>query len=427
MKLNPESFNGKIWLLIIDKVIIGALIGVALLIYENIKTNEERAYIEKREEIQLSIKQAELKKQFIPIVLDTSKNVRERVHSLISLVQTKSIDPYGAISLAGNILENSKLDNSGYLQWKEHPDLRYLLYELYEIAPNALPELLEKYLTEYAFHLKDFYASQQSGDAVLSLAKNAETGLWIKLLRYALERNPSSFKKLNERDFLVEHLETFDNITPTVSQDEALIWTTTEILGLKIIGSLELIAINKSRPQETEFIVQQLKLDKNAIDYQLNSILFHLILHKRAILSKEISKTAFDLIDSQKKTIEKRTLHFEKQNPERDLFFKASEYLIWSCSFAQIDSVMEPIILPEIEKFIEYMKSTDLREHERVNSPFERTLIESRITSNSAWGLAPSALSKETLNRLFEINDETLDAFNILDLKDKWKKAHNTR
>jgi len=421
MLVDPNSFKGKIWLLVVDKVIIGALIGFVLLSYSVIKTNEERSYIEKREEIQLSIKQAELKKQFLPIVLDNSKNVRERVHSLISLIQTNSIDSYGAISLAGDILEDSKLNPSGYLEWEKHPDLRYLKYELYKIAPDALPGLLDKYLTEYAYHLEDFHHSQQGDNTTLSLAKNAETGLWIDLLRYALNKDPNSFEDLNNRKFLVNHLESFDAITPTISDDEAILWSNSNILGLKLIGIIELLQKKQESEKDIQFLIKHLGRKNDDTDYFLNSILFDLI-HNRAILSKDISNVALKIIIDHKETVENQLHHFRKGDPRITLFYKASNYLIWSCKFSQIDSAIEKPILSELEQFVKTIKKAEVDKLDRVNSPLERVLLETRITSNSAMGLPPSETSRELLDNLFMMNDPLLDAYNILDLKVKWQR-----
>ena len=43
-KVNPESFQAKLYLLLLDKVVIGALIAVAFVTYDRGKTQELRNY-----------------------------------------------------------------------------------------------------------------------------------------------------------------------------------------------------------------------------------------------------------------------------------------------------------------------------------------------------------------------------------------------
>src|SRR5258708_547017 len=109
-KIDPETFRGKVYLLVIDKVVIGALIAIALLVYDQWKTREIQRYTTAQEEVQLSFRRAEYVKQLVPIVLDDTKHIRYRAQSLGALVETKSIEANSAVIFAKMLLDSDVLE-----------------------------------------------------------------------------------------------------------------------------------------------------------------------------------------------------------------------------------------------------------------------------------------------------------------------------
>ncbi len=79
--VDPESFRGKLYLLVLDKVVIGALIAIAFLVYDRWKTEEVRRYTVAQEETQLGFKRAEYVKQLVPIVLNGHQDIQYRAHA----------------------------------------------------------------------------------------------------------------------------------------------------------------------------------------------------------------------------------------------------------------------------------------------------------------------------------------------------------
>ena len=53
LNIDPDSFRGKLWLLFIDKLVIGAIIGTALLYYNGWQREDQRSYEKQATEIQL--------------------------------------------------------------------------------------------------------------------------------------------------------------------------------------------------------------------------------------------------------------------------------------------------------------------------------------------------------------------------------------
>lgn len=90
-KIDPESFRGRLYLLAIDKVVIGALIAMALFVYDRWRTTEARRYDEARQETDLGFKRTEYVKELVPIVLDDRSNVLFRAHAFAALVRNDDI------------------------------------------------------------------------------------------------------------------------------------------------------------------------------------------------------------------------------------------------------------------------------------------------------------------------------------------------
>ena len=68
--MDPESFKGKSWLLVIDKLIIGALIALAFVLYDIYRTTETRQYEEKRAEIQKEVFAVEMVMIFLEVQIN---------------------------------------------------------------------------------------------------------------------------------------------------------------------------------------------------------------------------------------------------------------------------------------------------------------------------------------------------------------------
>lgn len=96
---DPESFKGKVLLLVVDKIIIGAIIATAFFVYDQYKTTDTRRYERQRVEIQRSFERSRLIKEFLPVVQDESINLTTRAYVLRAAVLTHAIDPDAAFEL----------------------------------------------------------------------------------------------------------------------------------------------------------------------------------------------------------------------------------------------------------------------------------------------------------------------------------------
>lgn len=102
--LDAESFNGKLLLLVIDKVVIGAIIALAFLLYDRYKTADTRLYEQKREQTQLAFERSRVIKEFLPVIQDPKIDLTTRAYVLRSAVLTQSIDPDAAFEIGQDFL-----------------------------------------------------------------------------------------------------------------------------------------------------------------------------------------------------------------------------------------------------------------------------------------------------------------------------------
>jgi hypothetical protein len=111
MKLNPESFKGKIYLLVIDKIIIGAIIAVAFLVYDRFRTIEAQNLQASAATIQLTFERARLAKEFLPFILNKKEDVIARGYTLREAARTGSIDADAAVDIGRQLLADGIPDN----------------------------------------------------------------------------------------------------------------------------------------------------------------------------------------------------------------------------------------------------------------------------------------------------------------------------
>lgn len=158
-KIDPESFRGRLYLLAIDKVVIGALIAMALFVYDRWRTTEARRYDEARQETDLGFKRTEYVKELVPIVLDDRSNVLFRAHAFAALVETKAVSADGAVSLMQRLLLADVLGADNVSMTSVNPvndevhiftlsadtDDDFLLATMLKVMPAGLAAMLKEY------------------------------------------------------------------------------------------------------------------------------------------------------------------------------------------------------------------------------------------------------------------------------------------
>lgn len=113
MPIEAESFRGKLYLLIIDKLAIGAVIACAFVIYDSSKTSSDRHYADASKKIQLQFEQAQLIKEFLPVIADEKTNIVTKAYLLRSAIVTGAIDPETGVEL-GRVLIPAGLEETHF-------------------------------------------------------------------------------------------------------------------------------------------------------------------------------------------------------------------------------------------------------------------------------------------------------------------------
>lgn len=111
MRVNPESFKGKLYLLVIDKVIIGALIATAFVAYDRFRTTEVRRLDRTAAEVQLTFERARLAKEFLPFITNRKQDVIARGYALREAARTGSIDADAAVEIGRQLLSDGISDD----------------------------------------------------------------------------------------------------------------------------------------------------------------------------------------------------------------------------------------------------------------------------------------------------------------------------
>ena len=112
-----DTFGGKLCLLAIDKLVIGAIVAAALYFYDQHKTEDSRQYQaqldkyqEAREErqssIQLQFEQARLIREVLPVIQDRNVDRVTRGYLLRSAVLTQSLDAVAAFEIGTDLLRD---------------------------------------------------------------------------------------------------------------------------------------------------------------------------------------------------------------------------------------------------------------------------------------------------------------------------------
>jgi hypothetical protein len=100
MKVDPDSFRGKILILLVDKIVIGAIIGVVLLTYDRWRVIDARHAEQQVRTIQLEFERAKLFREFLPVITSSDGDLVSRAYILRSAVLTGAIDPETGIEIA---------------------------------------------------------------------------------------------------------------------------------------------------------------------------------------------------------------------------------------------------------------------------------------------------------------------------------------
>jgi hypothetical protein len=141
LNTDPDSFRGKLYLLLIDKIVLGVAIGIAFVASDRWKLRDQRAYDDRTI---LAFQGASYVKELVPMVVDPKLGLPARAQALIALIETQSIGDKNALGLTELLLSQGliRADYPEHLKWNRDDPL---LDALETMMPPALEPLLEHY------------------------------------------------------------------------------------------------------------------------------------------------------------------------------------------------------------------------------------------------------------------------------------------
>jgi hypothetical protein len=128
MRIDSESFRGKLYLLVVDKLVIGAVIALAFVVYDLRRTADLQRYETQAKDVQLQFERAKLVREFMPLIAGREADVVTRAYVLRSAIAIGALDAEAGIELGRNLLADG-LDDQTFVR------------VMAPTMPNGLPAL----------------------------------------------------------------------------------------------------------------------------------------------------------------------------------------------------------------------------------------------------------------------------------------------
>ncbi len=261
MKIDPESFNGKAILLIVDKLIIGAILAVAFVVYDQYKDNQARKERNESQSIQLDFERAKMAKEFWPIIMNSQNDLLVRGYTLRSGILSKSIEPNTGIDVAFKLYKEGLRDEDFIILAKATlPDgLNSFLQNITEVA--------NEYLT-----IQNPDGSLNKPDTVTDLAVTLNRiERYRKTLRRILyesinENGEAKFQSLEQQEFLSKNLSALFFVYKSRDSFDAINQMSNKLKGLRLVGAINRIFFDSKDLDALRFMNSQLILDYHKLD-----------------------------------------------------------------------------------------------------------------------------------------------------------------
>jgi hypothetical protein len=425
--IDPDSLAGKLWLLLFDKIVLGAVIAVAFLGYERWKTVDQRTYDDK---VTLAFQRANYIKELVPIVSDSKQDVSVRAMSLIALIETRSIGDSSALALSERLLK-AGLIRSDYperFRWnRRHP--------LLDALQSRMPAGLDAFLQQYMTHMASASNVDRSREDVGNQHDADE--FWSELFYSTVEQNTDSdLSIMDSVDFLNKYLWVMDRLVGLVEgetrQRLGREWFTRNPKGIRLLAALRGIG-DVGRTQHAAALVYILDLitpiSMTDSNLRLADQLIHLV-QERGWPSKALATRCVEIM-----------LHADADSrihPEafsREL--ACSGYLGWYAN-SQRDSSdrnaegdgsagwveIEPAVASALASYLARVskEQIDLSEYSNGRSSIARPLAEILIAGVEK-GQKPSAATLQVMATVLSLSDTNAHALILEDLRPRWIAA----
>jgi hypothetical protein len=202
-KVDPDSLRGRVFLLLLDKLIIGALLATAFVVYDQWKTNELRRS-------EALFKKGAYLRSLVPSILDKTMDLSVRGALFESLIEADALDPTSTFSLAERIVRSESLEQHsrglGTLGAFEAPTaLRY--QPLYPGLLRLIPRQTQAFVDYLDTRMPSPLVARDKSERVAQVVDEEVAHFWRIFFRAAMHASPDrDLRILNADAFLARYL-----------------------------------------------------------------------------------------------------------------------------------------------------------------------------------------------------------------------------
>ena len=468
-----SAFFQRLLLLVVDKIIIGAIVAAAFVVYDQWKTEETRQYDDIRRQVDLEFTRNEHVRQFLPVVLDSSEDSLIRIESLAALVDTMSLSADSQVRLAqrlilDGILTATSIEVTPFSVLNEDfgRTLRRTPYRgpeadlLAELLDSTMPSGLTTVVSAYegvGLEL-DTLAEDNRADQVVRRERLEDARqFWVRIfLDTVAASDDSALTPLDAERFRVRNLRVIDDLAKRISDAEAAQWFEKTSSVIRTIGAVGLACRGGGGSVAPSANVREVNVDSGpgfpscddlasgassdtAVRYR--DAVAYLVQLVESASTEEDLRFAAALVD----VVRLRLIHApelvntvldsaisHRHQPTtttagRRLSEEFSDYLYWGVLDSDVAEMIVPRVADEVRHFVERTARVPLdslgdRDQYRVDQVMVRIL--SNVTSRT-----PSARqqAQEVLANLYAVGREKLLVMGFGDFVLDWERARGSQ
>ncbi len=427
-------------MLFIDKIILGLLISVALIFYRRWETIDTRKYEEVNRNTDLIFKRAEYAKDFLPLVIDDSEESIVRIQSLSVLIDTNAIPSSSCIILAQQLLQSDVLDYKQFLMSREeiernddslilfYPESLSLYFQsiVQKSIPSGISEVVSSYKStsgalQYYLSLANTDESSMEKATLYYLIRRFWRSVFTKTINDNLAFIKTYIPLLDSKTFLIGNLPILFDLAQPSLQD-AQNWANTSVLGLKLIGNLQILRKSNRYDKPAKYIAEIIQLPKTKDDILLSSKIFTCLFDSR-IEYLPLSKTIFQIALSDCFDQNVIALPHEIYANKYIYFYNLQKYLFFLLESTEFQNSIFDSIYNQVIKLTEKIKTSS---PEDIASTFDDTSMDVFFVKCLMKMYTPLNTSRNKkidyiLNPLFSIDKNKLDLAFLSSSSDLWK------
>jgi hypothetical protein len=255
MRIDPESFRGKLTLLVIDKLVIGAVVALAFVVYDSQRTADLHRYEAQAKDVQLQFERAKLVREFMPVIAGREADVVTRAYVLRSAIAIGALDAETGVELGRNLLADG-LDDQTFKR------------VMAPTMPNGLPALarfgeqMSERLRPISPLIYGIFRPESIPSDLRGLLREAR--LWRSVVLEAAPRFESSYRPLESTSELSQLLYGLYVLLEPGDSWEAIDLSHSGSRGISLIGSLSRVFFDSSTIA-TEWSPETQKVPPNVV------------------------------------------------------------------------------------------------------------------------------------------------------------------